>query len=125
MVPQIFYTGAFPTAPLVDGAHGGFKVDVRVHLWAPSPTTVSVAATGAWGGSAAATTFKVPAGDSSQTVSMTATAKEVELWWPAGHGAQPLYNLTTTVTAGAASSSTRHRPSSSKAQRLTPRTRTA
>jgi hypothetical protein len=32
VVPQIKYAGAYPSSPLTDGAHGGFKVDVRTHM---------------------------------------------------------------------------------------------
>jgi hypothetical protein len=30
VVPQVFYEGAYPVAPLSDGSHGGFRVDVKV-----------------------------------------------------------------------------------------------
>ena len=33
MVPKVYYTGVFPTTPLVDGQHGGFSVTVALHLW--------------------------------------------------------------------------------------------
>merc|ERR1719210_2645189 len=32
VVPQIFYKGDSPPEPLAEGEHGGFKVDVNVHL---------------------------------------------------------------------------------------------
>jgi hypothetical protein len=33
LVPHVFYTGAFPTEPLREGAFEPFKVQVRVHFW--------------------------------------------------------------------------------------------
>ena len=33
-------------------------------------------------------------GDSNVTVRLAASAKDVQLWWPAGAGGQPLYNVT-------------------------------
>ena len=92
VVPQISYAGAYPTTPLVDGAHGGFDVLLRVHIWAPKATSVDVSAVGAWsaGDVVAASPIAVPAGDSEVRVALKATAAQVKLWWPAGHGAQPL-----------------------------------
>ena len=39
----------------------------------------------------------IPAGASNFTVSVTATAKQVKLWWPVGMGAQPLYHIRATL----------------------------
>jgi len=97
VVPQIFYSGEYPTSPLQDGSHGGFAVDVRVHLWATAATSGTVAISGDWG-ETAKQTVQVPAGDSDVTLKMTASANQIKLWWPAGHGAQPLYNITTSFT---------------------------
>jgi hypothetical protein len=66
-------------------------------MWAPAATTGTLSISGEWGGTAS-TPVSVPAGDSSFTLSTTATAEQIKLWWPAGLGAQPLYNLTTTFT---------------------------
>ena len=44
----------------------------------------------------------VAAGDSMVSVTVSATAAQVKLWWPRGKGAQPRYNLTATVSAGGA-----------------------
>ena len=35
MTPHTHYLGEYPTVPLRDGIHGGFKVNVTTHLWAP------------------------------------------------------------------------------------------
>jgi hypothetical protein len=140
VVPQIFYSGEYPTSPLQDGSHGGFEVQVRAHMWAATATSGTVSISGDWGGSASQP-VQVPAGESDVshprthgtpppppsvgwrvslsalpipcspkmpeimnakrscclpmqvTLKMTASASQIKLWWPAGHGAQPLYNL--------------------------------
>lgn len=102
VVPQIFYSGEYPTTPLQDGNHGGFSVQARVFLWAPAATSGSIAVKGDWGESASQQ-VQVPAGESDFTLTLTASASQIKLWWPAGHGAQPLYNVSATFTPSTAS----------------------
>jgi hypothetical protein len=78
---------SYPTSALQDGTHGGFTVDVRAHLWAPAATAGTVAVTTEWGATASQH-VSVPMGESDVTLKMTATAAQIKLWWPAGHGAQ-------------------------------------
>jgi beta-galactosidase/beta-glucuronidase len=98
VVPQITYLGKYPTSPLVDGKHGGFKVDVRTHLWAPAATKGTLTLTTSWG-KTASVAVTVPAGNTSHVVTVNAAASDIKLWWPAGHGAQPLYNVTVAFTS--------------------------
>jgi hypothetical protein len=63
VVPQIFYSGEYPTSPLQDGSHGGFEVQVRAHMWAATATSGTVSISGDWGGSASQP-VQVPAGES-------------------------------------------------------------
>ena len=98
VVPQITYLGEYPTSPLVDGKHGGFKVDVRTHLWAPAATEGTLTLTTSWG-QTASVAVTVPAGNTSHVVAVNAAASDIKLWWPAGHGAQPLYNVTVAFTS--------------------------
>eukprot|EP01046_Picozoa_sp_COSAG06_P002943 COSAG06_NODE_108_length_23594_cov_43.013450_12_plen_1117_part_00 len=104
VVPQITYLGEYPTAPLSEGTHGGFKVDVKVHLWgAAKSSTGTLKVTGSWG-QTASTQVTVPAGDFVSNVTINAAAADIKLWWPAGHGAQPLYNVTVTFEPTSSSS---------------------
>ena len=93
VVPQIRYLGEYPTSRLVDGSHAGFKVGVKAHLWAAAGTKGTITVAGSWG-QTARLHVTVPAGDSVSLVPIDAAATDVKLWWPAGHGPQPLYNLT-------------------------------
>ena len=97
VVPQISYAGGYPVAPLADHAHAGFHVAVRVHTWAARPTNGTVAIAGGWEGGTHVQTVSLPAGNASVTFALP-TAHAVRLWWPAGHGSQPLYNLSVTFT---------------------------
>jgi hypothetical protein len=101
VVPQISYLGAYPVAPLVDGAHGGFSVDVRVYLWAPEASAGTVSVSSEWGAPVASTPVQLAAGDNNVTVTVKATAQQIKLWWPVGHGAQPLYSVSASFAPSA------------------------
>ena len=92
--------GEYPTAPLEDGTHGGFTINVTAHLWAPpGGAKGSLTAQGSWGGTTASVTsgeFQAPAGESQVSLQLSATASQIKLWWPTGVGAQPLYNVSAT-----------------------------
>ena len=102
LVPQVFYNGAYPTTPLTDASNGGFTVSVRVHLWAPKALTGVLAIAGGWAGATASAQVTLPAGDSNTTLTLTAPAGSVSLWWPAGLGDHPLYPVNATFTPAAA-----------------------
>lgn len=102
VVPQVMYTGVHPTSPLKNGNFENFDVLVRVHMWAPAPTSGNLKIEGEWGMSTASQSVQIPAGESDITVKITATSEQVKLWWPAGMGDQPLYNLSVTMTPTAA-----------------------
>ena len=103
LVLLTYYTGDFPIAPLVDGAHDGLDVRVVVHLWAPETgTAVSVSAAGSWllGGGDNATTAKLSSGDNGVRLTLRAELKDVKLWWPLGSGegrGLQLYAVSATV----------------------------
>ena len=101
VVPQLSYCGEYPTERLVDGEHAGFAVGVRVHLDAARAAKGTLTLSPGWavaglkaGEVAVRAQLDLPAGESNVTLSVPADAKAVKLWWAAGMGAQPLYNLT-------------------------------
>ena len=98
---EVFYKGEYPTGPLTDQSHGGFELHLKLGLSArtalPAGATVNVSASF---GSVERTMKALPAGDSEWSVVLP--APRVRLWWPAGMGAQAMYNVTVTVTAGGA-----------------------
>ena len=122
VTPHTTYAGAYPTAPLADGAgaHGGFRVNVTAHLWAPPGGATGVlSVAGSWeggggghgGGGNRSAPLTLPAGDSRVSLQLAATAAQVKLWWPAGVGEQPLYNVSAiwtpaSSTAAAATTAT-------------------
>lgn len=55
---------------------------------------------GSWlgSGSSVSADVSVPAGDSNVTLTLTASPGDISLWWPAGLGPQPLYNVTAQFT---------------------------
>ena len=103
LAPLTRYLGAYPVGALVEGQHGGFSVNVTVHLWAPpGGATGALTVQGSWGGPPVTSPVTaLPAGDSALSLLLPAPASQVRLWWPNGMGAQPLYN----VSAAWASSS--------------------
>jgi beta-galactosidase/beta-glucuronidase len=106
VVPQIFYSGDYPMAPLTDETHKGFAVDVKVFTWAAAETKGTLSVTGSWGKGAEQVTVAtqavtIPKGNTSTTAKLTAGPGAVKLWWPAGHGEQPLYNISVSFTPAA------------------------
>lgn len=75
VVPKIYYQGAYPTARLVDGEHGGFQVKVKTFLWAPVSTSGTLRLTATWGATAELP-VKLPKGNSSHDLELEAAAKE-------------------------------------------------
>ena len=93
IVPHVFYTGPFPTQPLAEHQHGDFNVTVRTHMWSPSGSSGTVKVSSAWGASLEKK-INVPKGESSVSMTVVASAKDIMLWWPVRMGGQPLYDVT-------------------------------
>ena len=115
LTPHTRYNGAYPTARLADGDHGGFTVNVTAHLWAPAGGAKgSLGVAGSWAAAAPTTSnasasaaassgaMTLPAGESIVSLQVAATAQQIKLWWPNGAGAQPLYDVKATWTPAAA-----------------------
>lgn len=105
VVPAITYRGEYPTHRLVDGAHAGFSVSVRIHMSAARPFQGMLSVVPGWsvGGKAAGSVavskeVKLPGGESNVTLQLDADADAIKLWWAAGLGEQPLYSLTVSFT---------------------------
>ena len=97
VVPAVTYTGAYPVEPLTDDTAAPFLVDLIVHTRAQRSTKATLTATGEWDPTHPVTaTVAVPAGEGS--VGIKLTAHGVKLWWPNGHGKQPLYNVSVSLT---------------------------
>ena len=95
---HVHYTGPFPTSPLQPGAHSPFLLNVTLHLSAPQAADVDVSVTGDWRNATTHSTHcAVPAGNSTCSLGFLVDATQIELWWPNGRGAQPLYNVTVAV----------------------------
>ncbi|KAL3940829.1 MAG: hypothetical protein SGBAC_004699 [Bacillariaceae sp.] len=89
IVPQVYYMGDYPTQALRDGEHAGFEVEVTIHLWSP-PGDIKgrLNLYGSWG-SNETLVVEWMGGDTITTLSITASAKDIKLWWPNGMGARP------------------------------------
>ena len=70
---------------------------MRVFLSAAAATSGTLSLAPSWG-PVAEWKVDVPKGDSNVTLHANASATQVKLWWPAGMGSQPLYDLTVTFT---------------------------
>lgn len=109
--PLIFYDGAYAVTPLTRASAGPWTVSVRTQLRVPEGGAQgAVTVTGAWGGDGGDSgPLSLPAGDALVIINVTVPAGAVDLWWPNGLGAQPLYDVVTTFTprSGAAVSTTR------------------
>eukprot|EP00117_Sycon_ciliatum_P026411 scpid28634/ scgid21686/ Beta-mannosidase; Lysosomal beta A mannosidase; Mannanase len=102
VIPQIFYTGPYPTAPLPANEHSDFKVDVIVKFYAPRASEGTLSVHGEWGSSEHQHISLTAGSGVSHTVSLTASAKNISLWWPSGLGPQPLYTIAVSYTADSA-----------------------
>jgi beta-mannosidase len=130
VTPHAHYQGEYPTARLTDGEHGGFRVNVTAHLWAPpGGASGALSVAGSWAGSATGSgsdsddgsatassgAMTVPAGESTVSLQLTASAAQIKLWWPNGLGAQNRYNVSATWTPAATSSSSKSSSSAAAA----------
>lgn len=101
LTPQTKYLGSYPTKLLEDSQHGGFAVNVTVHVWVPGDhdATGSIQVEGSWSKDAINSTSILhlkPGKHAAISLHLTARANDILLWWPAGvgMGQQPLYNIT-------------------------------
>ena len=100
ITPQTYYLGDYPVQPLINGQHGDFLVSVRVFTYCKSEIKATIDISGSWGGKTGSRTLTLPAGNSSHTVNVTASAENIKLWWPTNMGEQNLYTVITKVTSG-------------------------
>jgi beta-mannosidase len=71
----------------------GFEVKVVTRLNLTAASTVAYTVGGNWSKTAKTRSLKLPAGVSQVVDTLSASTKDVQLWWPAGYGAQTLYTV--------------------------------
>ena len=93
--PLVTYRGPFPTAPLSDGSHAGFFLNLTLQTLLVSSRArgVVLSIQPSWRTSPISANMNVLPGMSSASFSIDVSAEEVQLWWPTGLGAQPLYDV--------------------------------
>lgn len=95
VVPQVIYTGDYAVEPLTEETKGGFRIDLRVHLWAAAAAAGIVEVSAPFLPAPVSMRHDIAtAGDGVFESSLSVKAADVKLWWPAGMGKQPLYNMT-------------------------------
>ena len=82
-----------------DHAGDGIALTVRAGIDAPvgGEYDLAVAVSDEGGGLVAETTERVSLSAGQQEIQTTVSVADVALWWPSGHGDQPLYDLAVTV----------------------------
>lgn len=108
VVPQVRYLGPYPASPLTEHVHGGFSVEVRVHLWAAAAVNGTLSVAGSWGRGQEVAVSLVP-GESHVAITLDAPASEVSLWWPSGFGSQPLYDVSVSFASPSGAAATQRR----------------
>lgn len=96
LVPHTFYRGDHPVEPLVDGKHAGFRVLVGVHLRAGSAGAAGqLSAFGSWHQDTPEISHVTlePHEERLVQLNLTATAQQINLWWPVGYGDHQLYDI--------------------------------
>ena len=94
LTPLTTYNGPFPTAPLADGGHAGFTLNLTFHFYSAISTQTRLSITPSWSTDTVYNAMvRVPAGESAQSVQLRVSATDVLLWWPSGLGDQPLYDV--------------------------------
>jgi len=95
--PRIRYT-------TTEQDHDGEGIDLSVRAGVDAPTAgdydLSVTVTSETGETVADVTETVALAAGEQDVETSVTVSDVDLWWPASHGDQPLYDLDVTVRDG-------------------------
>eukprot|EP00045_Choanoeca_perplexa_P021830 m.7477 g.7477 ORF g.7477 m.7477 type:complete len:185 (+) comp8844_c0_seq1:485-1039(+) len=98
VVPHAFYLGPFPTSRLSEHDHGGFRLDVRTYVTSPNARQGVLEVSAAFGTKRMDIT--IPKGEAILNTTLPVSASDIELWWPAGYGSQPMYIVNVTLTMG-------------------------
>lgn len=101
VVPKVYYTGGHVTIPMVHGPEADFCVLVEVHVISPGrdyhPGDDGEMVVELQSDFGPPTTLALPPlqadTDTIVQFNITVSKDDIELWWPNGMGAQPLYSL--------------------------------
>jgi beta-mannosidase len=100
LVPQIVYTGVYPSVPLSDGAAQPFNVSVTLHLDSLVAFTANITIGCDWSVTTpfVSRTLPIAAGVSRVTLTLP-SANHVKLWWPLDLGLQTRYAFNVTFSS--------------------------
>ena len=99
--PLVKYGGPFPTQPLSDGNHGHFILNLTMQTMAVKAISANLTIQPSWSTTPLKGTLNAPAGMGTATVMIDVRPEEIQLWWPTGMGAQPLYDVDIFISTAA------------------------